>query len=83
MEGNKRRTRPNILITGTPGTGKTTLSHNLAEKCSLNHIELSSLIKEKSLHSGWDEEFECYILDEDKVLRSRHLVSLTAISGVR
>lgn len=24
-------------------------------------------MKKDSLHSGWDEEYECYVIDEDKV----------------
>jgi adenylate kinase len=58
---------PNILITGTPGTGKSTLSEAVKEQTNLNHIDVAKLIKEKSLHDGWDEKYQCYILNEDKV----------------
>jgi adenylate kinase len=68
-----QRTLPNILITGTPGTGKTTLSKNVAETAGLNHIEVGQLVKDKSLHDGWDEEFQSYILNEDKVTESNNL----------
>ena len=61
------RTKPNILVTGTPGTGKTTLSQNLAQSLGMNHIEVGKLVKEKELHDGWDEEFQSYLLNEDKV----------------
>lgn len=60
------RTRPNILVTGTPGTGKTVTAHTLAEKTGLNHIDVGDLAKEKHLYDGWDEEYGCYVLDEDK-----------------
>ncbi|GAM28773.1 hypothetical protein SAMD00019534_119490, partial [Acytostelium subglobosum LB1] len=62
-----KRTRPNILITGTPGTGKTSLSAELSSTHGMKHVDISALVKEKDLHDGWDEEFQCYILDEDKV----------------
>ncbi|XP_010541351.1 PREDICTED: adenylate kinase isoenzyme 6 homolog isoform X2 [Tarenaya hassleriana] len=63
----RRRQRPNILITGTPGTGKSTTASALAEATNLRHICIGDLVKEKNLHSGWDDELECYIIDEDLV----------------
>lgn len=60
------RSKPNILITGTPGTGKTSLSAQVAAETGFRHINVGDWVKEKSLHSGWDEEFECYVLDDDK-----------------
>ncbi|GAB4852398.1 Adenylate kinase isoenzyme 6 [Ancistrocladus abbreviatus] len=66
MAQNSRR-KPNILITGTPGTGKTTVSSALAEATQLCHIEVGELVKQKNLHDGWDEEFECHVINEDLV----------------
>ncbi|XP_057782701.1 adenylate kinase isoenzyme 6 homolog [Salvia miltiorrhiza] len=65
--GRTKRERPNILITGTPGTGKTTTSAALAEAANLRHINVGDLVKEKSLHDGWDDEFDCYVINEDLV----------------
>jgi adenylate kinase len=62
------RRQPNILVTGTPGTGKTTTSSALAEATQLRHICVGDLVKEKNLHDGWDSEFECYLINEDLVL---------------
>ncbi|EFA83814.1 hypothetical protein PPL_02882 [Heterostelium album PN500] len=62
-----KRVKPNILITGTPGTGKTSLSEILSNTHDFKHVDISALVKEKELHDGWDDEFQCYILDEDKV----------------
>mmetsp|Transcript_3142 Transcript_3142/g.6646 ORF Transcript_3142/g.6646 Transcript_3142/m.6646 type:complete len:113 (-) Transcript_3142:9-347(-) len=62
------RRLPNILITGTPGTGKSTTAHLLQEKVAgLTHIEIGKLVKEQHLHNGWDEEYQSYILDEDRI----------------
>ncbi|KAI8109999.1 hypothetical protein M9434_001275 [Picochlorum sp. BPE23] len=61
------RSKPNILITGTPGTGKTTTCSLLAESTGLTHVNIGDLVKKDNLHSGWDEEYSCYIIDEDKV----------------
>ncbi|KAL6506325.1 Adenylate kinase isoenzyme 6 [Orobanche gracilis] len=63
----KRRERPNILITGTPATGKTTTSAALAEATNLRHINVGDLVKEKNLHDGWDDEFECFNINGDLV----------------
>jgi adenylate kinase len=67
MEDSKRRARPNILVTGTPGTGKTTTSEMIAARVQLKHINVSELIKQQELHEGKDEAFDTFIVDEDKV----------------
>ncbi len=33
----------------------------------MEHINVSEFVKANSLHSGRDEEFDCFILDEDKL----------------
>jgi adenylate kinase len=60
---------PNILITGTPGTGKTTLAAAIvAAHPHMRHIELSKVIAEQELHEGRDEHFDTLIFDDDKVV---------------
>lgn len=66
-----KRTKPNILVTGTPGTGKTTACGMIAEATGLRHLNVGDLVKAEELHSGWDDEFECLIIDEDKVGEGR------------
>lgn len=62
------RTLPNIIITGTPGTGKTTHCEVLAEKCpELKHLSVNQVVKERECHEGWNEEYQSWIVDEDKV----------------
>ncbi|CAH9076740.1 unnamed protein product, partial [Cuscuta europaea] len=62
-----RRQRPNILMTGTPGTGKTTTASALADAAQLRHINIGDLVKVKNLHDGWDDELDCFIINEDLV----------------
>ena len=65
--------KPNILITGTPGTGKTTLSEMVASASLLRHVNVGQLIKDKKLHDNYIPEFDSYELNEDKVgSTSRH-----------
>ncbi|KAI3876879.1 hypothetical protein MKW92_031995 [Papaver armeniacum] len=61
------RIKPNILVTGTPGTGKTTTSSLLSDATGFRHINIGDLVKEKNLHDGWDDELECHIINEDLV----------------
>ncbi|XP_077144407.1 adenylate kinase isoenzyme 6 [Ranitomeya variabilis] len=60
--------RPNILLTGTPGVGKTTLGRELAERTGLEYVNIGDLAKEGNLYEGFDEEYECPVLDEDRVI---------------
>ncbi|CAO3621724.1 unnamed protein product [Cunninghamella blakesleeana] len=59
---------PNILVTGTPGTGKTTTSEMIAETTGLQHINVGELVKSNQFHEGYLEEYDTHILDEDKLL---------------
>eukprot|EP00271_Cylindrocystis_brebissonii_P020983 TRINITY_DN7292_c0_g1_i1.p1 TRINITY_DN7292_c0_g1~~TRINITY_DN7292_c0_g1_i1.p1 ORF type:complete len:235 (-),score=28.73 TRINITY_DN7292_c0_g1_i1:690-1394(-) len=58
---------PNILVTGTPGTGKTSTCALLASATGLNHVNVSDLVREKGLHEGWDETYQSFVLDEERV----------------
>ena len=49
---------PNILVTGTPGTGKSCTCAQIAEVTGLKHLEVGELVKQESYHEGWDEEFQ-------------------------
>jgi adenylate kinase len=53
-----------IIITGTPGTGKTTVSRIISKNLDINHIELSKLAKEQELIKEKDPERETYIIDK-------------------
>jgi adenylate kinase len=63
---------PVIIITGTPGTGKTTHAQLLAEMSTvpLEHINVGEWVKERGLHEGFDSEWQAYTVDEDKVRSS-------------
>lgn len=65
------RSGPNIIITGTPGVGKTSHSELLAQNVSsLTHLSINNLVKERTCHEGWDESAQSWIVDEDLLLDS-------------
>lgn len=61
---------PVIIITGTPGTGKSTHAQLLANESPvpLQHINISDWVKEKGLYEDYDPEWQTYNVDEDKLL---------------
>lgn len=68
------RKNPNIIITGTPGVGKTTHAEQLARATGLKHVSVNQIVKDEGFHEGKDEETGSWIVDEDKVCpRSEHL----------
>lgn len=67
-ENGPQRSRPSVLLTGTPGTGKTTTASLIAERTGMKHVNVGEMIKEHKCHEGRDEDLNTYILDEDKLL---------------
>lgn len=61
------RQNPNIVITGTPGVGKTTHAEQLAQATGFQHISVNQIVKDEGYHEGKDEETGSWIVDEDKV----------------
>ena len=59
-----------IVVVGTPGVGKTTLSRLLAKHYQAKHIDLSSMVREKELILGVDKERNSLIVDEDRVAKA-------------
>lgn len=59
----------NVLLTGTPGTGKTTISKLVAKALGRKHIEVSELVKREKLYESYDEEYDTYLIDEKALLK--------------
>ena len=56
-----------IIVTGTPCTGKTSVSKKLAAKLDALHVDLAELVKREKLYCGIDKERNSIIADLDKV----------------
>lgn len=73
-DDHRTRRRPHILITGTPGTGKTSLAAHIASRlcasdgAAAQHISVGEIAQTHRCYEGRDEELDTNILDEDKLL---------------
>jgi len=63
-----QRKRPNILVTGTPGVGKTSTASRIAQELNLTHINVGEVIQQNKCYDGYDSELQTQILDEDALL---------------
>jgi adenylate kinase len=57
-----------FIVTGTPGTGKTTIAELLVKKYRLRYITVSNIIKDHKLSTGYDKNRNCMIVDEKKLV---------------
>lgn len=58
---------PVILISGTPGTGKSTIIKRAKdENASVQVLNISEFVKAEGLHDGYDEEFDTFIINDKK-----------------
>ena len=84
----------NILICGTPGTGKSTVAKLVLEKANANaaakndterqqkyeYINVGDIAKAEKFYDSFDEKLNSYVIDEDKILD--HLEPLISKGGM-
>jgi adenylate kinase len=58
-----------ILVSGTPGTGKTTIAKELAKRISYNFIDMGELAQNEHIYSDEDSERNTKIVDERKLTK--------------
>ncbi|XP_018494758.1 adenylate kinase isoenzyme 6 [Galendromus occidentalis] len=64
-----RRKIPNILVTGTPGTGKSTLCSELETRTMcLEWINVGEVAKQNKCFESFDDQYKCHVLDEEKLM---------------
>ena len=66
---NMSRVNPNILVTGTPGVGKTRFASVL--KKHLNHVKVINVgdfAKDNNLLGDWDEKYQSHEMKEEELL---------------
>ena len=52
-----------VIITGSVGTGKTTLAKKLAKNLNYRYIDVNKLIEKEEISSGYDRKRRCKIID--------------------
>lgn len=54
-----------IIVSGTPGTGKSTLAKLLSQKLDFKNLNLKPILKKTS--EGYDRKKQCYVVDIKKL----------------
>mmetsp|Transcript_27538 Transcript_27538/g.39428 ORF Transcript_27538/g.39428 Transcript_27538/m.39428 type:complete len:183 (-) Transcript_27538:3004-3552(-) len=63
------RQQPNLLITGTPGVGKTSTASLIAARIpQMRHVCVGDLVKQHKCYEGLDSEYDSLVLNEEKLL---------------
>ncbi|KAH8321906.1 hypothetical protein KR067_009332, partial [Drosophila pandora] len=70
----------NILkLSGTPGAGKSYLCERLSAQLKFDWLDCSKIAKDNNFIEEYDDEYDCPILDEDKLMD--HLEPIMAKGG--
>lgn len=56
-----------IVVSGTPGTGKTKLSKDIAKALNYKYLDVKKLVEDQKLSSGYDRKRKCKIVDTKKL----------------
>ena len=64
------RPEPNIIITGTPGVGKTSHAQRIAQKTGLHHLDINEVVKAHNIgeKNPDNSDANTKIVDEDRLL---------------
>lgn len=73
-----------LIVTGTPGSGKTTLAKKLAKKHNYAYIDVNALITSHKLHEKYDKKLKTKIVDTKKLSKflMYHVKSLRTTGAV-
>lgn len=55
-----------IIISGTPGVGKTTIARELAGRIGAEYLNLADIVVSRKLYSYYDSRLKSYVVDVEK-----------------
>ena len=56
-----------IIISGTPGTGKSTLAKLISQKTNFKILNFKKILEENKLNENYDSKRKCYVVDTKKL----------------
>jgi len=56
-----------IIVTGTPGTGKTVVAKRTARQKGCKYVDVNKLIKEKKIYDSYDRKRKAFDVDTKKL----------------
>ena len=56
-----------LQLCPTPGTGKSLTASEVCSRTEMRHVDVGQVAKQQNLYDGFDKQYQCPILDEDKV----------------
>ena len=56
-----------IIISGTPGTGKSTLAKLISQKTDFKILDFKKILRENKLNENYDFKRKCYMVDTKKL----------------
>lgn len=68
-----------LIITGTPGTGKTTLARKLSKEYGYQHLDLNQFIRENRLREKYEKKRRTWLVDVIKLKK----ILLNRISEIK
>jgi adenylate kinase len=71
-----------IVISGTPGVGKTSVALRVAELLDLKYVNLSDLAVEKGFILYKDSERDTFVVDEDNIRKALRKLSSSSNKGI-
>lgn len=63
------KTFKTVLVTGTPGTGKTTLAEKLSLLLGYTYFDIGLFVKKAHIYGSYDRKRCTYVVDEAKLTR--------------
>jgi adenylate kinase len=71
-----------IVVTGTPGVGKTTISQKLAESLDGRYLSITDLVKEEKLITSVDKVRKTLVADTEKVFRRVQEILQSSVGNI-